>query len=462
MLRESCNAHPNTILTWEGRRECAPSSHAHFPVLYGKRVAYRALNKTQPQRSFDEQPCRVHAALWRRPLARRMRLVGGACPPLMHECHSGCLDGIEEDSEEVYWNAALLKGARYGDIRCYHPHDVLMMTMGEGISAGEGASTGEKMLKRKSWLLRDVCCSQGRTGPCWSGPFTFQRCCTTNAHGPPAAWDFTQESQCWPSYTIMRTCCSLRLPQLCASVAWPRNGEEHMERCCGEEAKPASGAHEPRQPWLKGCHRRLYAEEAILQFQGQCRAPRLRPDQLGALVAYYHRSGDVLPNMVEIQEGLLSRKVDGLEMCAPSMMLARLLEVERDSISLPPIETRSALTNLSIFWERLEQGFGVHASINSKLGQGHEEVPLAAGSDWLNVTRNSIRNSFMRIASQAKELESLAVRRKKHGFKVNVVLPVCGDKDDTHLDELERVVLQDWGHCLPRCNKRSIHCSLEV
>jgi len=216
-----------------------------------------------------------------------------------------------------------------------------------------------------------------------------------------------------------------------------------MERCCGEEAKPASGAHEPRQPWLKGCHRRLYAEEAILQFQGQCRAPRLRPDQLGALVAYYHRSGDVLPNMVEIQEGLLSRKVDGLEMCAPSMMLARLLEVERDSISLPPIETRSALTNLSIFWERLEQGFGVHASINSKLGQGHEEVPLAAGSDWLNVTRNSIRNSFMRIASQAKELESLAVRRKKHGFKVNVVLPVCGDKDDTHLDELERVVLQE-------------------
>ena len=50
-------------------------------------------------------------------------------------------------------------------------------------------------------------------------------------------------------------------------------------------------------------------------------------------------------------------EVDGLEMCAPSMMLARLLEasrgpcrtsvpplsfsqVERDSISLPPIETR--------------------------------------------------------------------------------------------------------------------------
>ena len=25
-------------------------------------------------------------------------------------------------------------------------------------------------------------------------------------------------------------------------------------------------------------------------------------------VAYYHRTGDVLPNMVEIQEGLLSRK----------------------------------------------------------------------------------------------------------------------------------------------------------
>ena len=29
---------------------------------------------------------------------------------------------------------------------------------------------GEKMLKRTSWLLRDVCCSFGRNGPCWSGP----------------------------------------------------------------------------------------------------------------------------------------------------------------------------------------------------------------------------------------------------------------------------------------------------
>ncbi|CAE7228129.1 unnamed protein product [Symbiodinium sp. CCMP2456] len=385
----------------------------------------------------------------------------------------------EEDSEEVYWNASLLKGARYGfrgDVRCYHPHDVLMMTMGEGTTAGEGASTGEKMLKRKSWLLRDVCCSQGRTGPCWSGPFTFQRCCV-NAPGPGGAaagavWDFRKESQCWPSSAIMRTCCSLRLPQLCASVAWPRNGEPwtsaesfsvkltdlvllgprgHMEGCC-KEAKPASGAPSERrpEPWLKGCHRRLYAEEAILQFQGQCLGvPRLRPDQLGALVAYYHHTGDVLPNMVEIQEGLLSRKVDGLEMCAPSMMLARLLEVERDSISLPPMETRLALTNLRIFWERLEEGFGV--SPISKpgappLGPGHE-VPwlLSAGpaGDWLNVTRSSIRNSFMRIESQAKELESLAVYRKKHGFKVNVVLPVCGDKDDTHLDELERVVLQE-------------------
>ena len=63
------------------------------------------------------------------------------------------------------------------------------------------------------------------------------------------------------------------------------------------------------EPWLTGCHQRLYAEvgtertqplngrrgvkvgslrarleEAILQFQGQCLGvPRLRPDQLGAL-----------------------------------------------------------------------------------------------------------------------------------------------------------------------------------
>ncbi|OLP89189.1 hypothetical protein AK812_SmicGene29352 [Symbiodinium microadriaticum] len=276
--------------------------------------------------------------------------------------------------------------------------------------------------------------------------FTFQRCCV-NAPGPggaPPVWDFRKESQCWPSSAIMRTCCSLRLPQLCAS----RNGEGHMEGCCSEEAEPAIRPGERRpEPWLKGCHQRLYAEEAILQLLGQCLGvPRLRPDQLGALVAYYHRTGDVLPNMVEIQEGLLSRKVDGLEMCAPSMMLARLLEVERDSISLPPTETRSALTNLRMFWERLEEGLGVPETPPPGPSPGHEGPWLLPGpvdSDWLNVTRSSIRNSFMRIDSQAKELESLAVYRTKHGFKVNVVLPVCGDKDDTHLDVLERVVLQD-------------------
>ena len=117
--------------------------------------------------------------------------------------------------------------------------------------------------------------------------------------------------------------------------------------------------------------------------------------------------------------------------------------------------------------------------------------------DWLNVTRNSIRNSFMRIASQARAEDDREITEVTPGrgeragvprcpqekarlqgaaaplnkglgpfspvhWQVNVVLPVCGDKDDTHLDELERVVLQDWGHCLPRCNKRSIHCSLEV
>lgn len=221
-----------------------------------------------------------------------------------------------------------------------------------------------------------------------------------------------------------------------------------MEGCCSEEAEPAIRPGERRpEPWLKGCHQRLYAEEAILQLLGQCLGvPRLRPDQLGALVAYYHRTGDVLPNMVEIQEGLLSRKVDGLEMCAPSMMLARLLEVERDSISLPPTETRSALTNLRMFWERLEEGLGVPETPLPGPSPGHEGPWLLPGpvdSDWLNVTRSSIRNSFMRIDSQAKELESLAVYRTKHGFKVNVVLPVCGDKDDTHLDVLERVVLQE-------------------
>ena len=41
-------------------------------------------------------------------------------------------------------------------------------------------------------------------------------------------------------------------------------------------------------------------------------------------VAYYHRSGDVLPNMVEIQEGLLSRKARRAGSQNPSEALVTL------------------------------------------------------------------------------------------------------------------------------------------
>ena len=81
---------------------------------------------------------------------------------------------------------------------------------------------------------------------------------------PPEAYLFA--CACGGRSSLIGVCAGL--PQLCASVAWPRNGEpgtsaesfsvkpltdlallgprRHMEGCCSEEAKPAIWARERR------------------------------------------------------------------------------------------------------------------------------------------------------------------------------------------------------------------------
>ncbi|CAE6966432.1 unnamed protein product [Symbiodinium sp. CCMP2456] len=301
--------------------------------------------------------------------------------------------------------------------------------------------------RRTSWLFRDVCCSLGRTSPCWYGQLTFQRCCTTKSSALPQGgfglpiwdvWDFRKESACWPSPIITSTCCGLTLPQMCASDAWGKNPWALMKSCCKKPGLEVR-THLLPEPLLKGCHQRLYYEESFLQLQGYCLGvPRLRPDQLGGYVAYYHRTGDALPTMLEIQTGMSHRKVNGLELCPPSMMLANLLQIERDSIFTPPMHTLAALASVKEFWRSLQGYFKLAPASNGSL----PELRAGAGN-WLNVTSNSIRESFLRIDSQVRELASLANRRKKHGFNVNLVMPVCGDHDMEHLDTMERSVLQE-------------------
>lgn len=213
-----------------------------------------------------------------------------------------------------------------------------------------------------------------------------------------------------------------------------------MQSCCKKQSLDGE-IHLLPEPLLTGCHQRLYYEDSFLQLHGHCLGvPRLRPDQLGSLVAYYHRTGDALPGMLEIQAGLNNRKVNGLELCPPSMMLAQLLQIERDSIFTPPKLTLSALASLKDFWRSLEGYVKVAPAKNRSLP---EPLAAARGSNWLNVTSSSIQESFLRIDSQARELASLATRRKRQGFTVNLVLPVCGDHDMTYLDTMERLVLQE-------------------
>ncbi|OLP97875.1 hypothetical protein AK812_SmicGene19723 [Symbiodinium microadriaticum] len=249
------------------------------------------------------------------------------------------------------WNVSLLKGSKYGfrgDARCFRRHLLREWN--------EPANTEVKIERRTSWLFRDVCCSLGRTSPCWYGQLTFQRCCMTKAPALPQGgfglpikdvWDFRKESACWPSPILTATCCRLTLPQMCASDAWGKD------------------------PWalLKSC----------------CKKPGL-----------------------DVRAHLL------------------------------PELTLSALASVKEFWRSLQGYFNLAPTSNSSLPE------LRAGaSNWLNVTSSSIRESILRIDSQARELASLATRRKRHGFNVNLVMPVCGDHDMEHLDTMERSVLQE-------------------
>ncbi|CAE7446667.1 unnamed protein product [Symbiodinium natans] len=170
--------------------------------------------------------------------------------------------------------------------------------------------------------------------------------------------------------------------------------------------------------------------------------------QLGArIVAHYHRTGDALVPMLQMQDALTGSKVDGLETCAPAMMLARLLQVERDSLSTRPALTRSKLLQLKAFWSKLQrEGFAAEALawVNASRAPTTGSLREAPSADWLNVTSASIRQSFERIDAQVKQLASLAMLRRKIGFKVNVVMPFCARADEQYLKPLESLVLQVW------------------
>ena len=155
------------------------------------------------------------------------------------------------------WNVSLLKGSKYGfrgDARCFRRHLLREWN--------EPANTEVKIERRTSWLFRDVCCSLGRTSPCWYGQLTFQRCCMTKAPALPQGgfglpikdvWDFRKESACWPSPILTATCCRLTLPQMCASDAWGKDPWALLKSCCKKPGLDVR-AHLLPEPLLKGCH----------------------------------------------------------------------------------------------------------------------------------------------------------------------------------------------------------------
>eukprot|EP00439_Symbiodinium_sp_Y106_P067252 s735_g11.t1 len=342
-------------------------------------------------------------------------------------------------------NMSLQKGRRAdgyrGDVRCWTPANTKKLWIAR--------TAGEVAVLRTRWALRDFCCSLGRTSSCWQGTLTFKRCCTETRATSSSLWNTQEkEASCWPSPTITRTCCGLRLFGLCAALVWRNATWDHLALCCrGEMPDPTRRG----EAFLSGCHRRLHFQDITLQLGVRLTGlPRLRPANLGALVEHYHRTGDALVPMLQLQDALTGINIDGLEICAPAMILAKLLEVERDSLSVMPSLTRSRLAALKSFWFSLQrEGFGAQAltwvNASSQVPGTSGPLPFAGEvpKHWLNLTAASIYRSFHRIDAQVKQWTSVATLRRRVGFKVNVVMPFCARADGEYLPLLESLILQE-------------------
>jgi len=248
---------------------------------------------------------------------------------------SALLTDLWLGTSSPHLNMSLQKGRRAdgyrGDVRCWTPANTKKLWIAR--------TAGEVAVLRTRWALRDFCCSLGRTSSCWQGTLTFKRCCTETRATSSSLWNTQEkEASCWPSPTITRTCCGLRLFGLCAALVWRNATWDHLALCCrGEMPDPTRRG----EAFLSGCHRRLHFQDITLQLGVRLTGlPRLRPANLGALVEHYHRTGDALVPMLQLQDALTGINIDGLEICAPAMILAKLLEVERDSLSVMPSLTR--------------------------------------------------------------------------------------------------------------------------
>eukprot|EP00931_Biecheleriopsis_adriatica_P088143 TRINITY_DN62520_c0_g1_i1.p1 TRINITY_DN62520_c0_g1~~TRINITY_DN62520_c0_g1_i1.p1 ORF type:complete len:688 (+),score=119.25 TRINITY_DN62520_c0_g1_i1:73-2136(+) len=303
-----------------------------------------------------------------------------------------------------------------GDPRCWARHAV-----------AEVLSAHFPWLQETPWLLRDVCCGEGREGICWRGSYTFERCCAERRSAESHA------KSCWSSPAVHRLCCgSAGNHALCGLGAAGAGREETLFReCC---ALPTPPEFAPAT-FPAGCHARMWREESFIYTVMKAKeVPALRVADLGWLAEHFYATGDALPSLLVLVEALVRRRGDALEMCAPAALLAHLLDLERSMYSTGLQVVRAKLKQLKLMWHQIaspgltEEG-NLSAPLPSAVTHGGEQTLLQA-----------VRTGFRRLDAQVAEIDQAVRSRKRTGFEAQILLPVCWPGELSHFQVLLREV----------------------
>ncbi|CAE8722544.1 unnamed protein product, partial [Polarella glacialis] len=191
--------------------------------------------------------------------------------------------------------------------------------------------------------------------------------------------------------------------------------------------------------------------EALVQMAGKAKnVPRLRPRDLGALAHYFYETGEALPQLHKLREGLMEHKLSSLELCAPASVLAQLLEAERTVHTISPALTRARLRKLRAFWQVLwprageDEVAAARGFNSSRVGPGPGErmktirrlVWRDGSRDWFNVTRSAIATALVRVDAQVRQVASESMARARRGFEAHVIVPYCARHDEQDLERL--------------------------
>eukprot|EP00928_Gymnodinium_smaydae_P087845 TRINITY_DN72037_c0_g1_i1.p1 TRINITY_DN72037_c0_g1~~TRINITY_DN72037_c0_g1_i1.p1 ORF type:complete len:614 (+),score=31.26 TRINITY_DN72037_c0_g1_i1:30-1871(+) len=230
----------------------------------------------------------------------------------------------------------------------------------------------------------------------------------------------TGVSECWTNAAVEEACCS-RQHDLCGSV-----DQRTFISCCKRSQARSADVKRPHDCWTN------LASDSDLLKNISADEVTLRPVDLSGFAQYFYSSGDALPALYMISSVLIRTGPPALDMCPSATVMAHLLELERSLHETPIPAMKARVRALRQVWYALLPKLFHGNMTHSHASALAEDVRVIA-------------SGFARLEDQLSELGALARARRKAGFEVQVVLPVCWPREAWNLNFLKDRVFVDAG-----------------